>query len=343
MSGARSTARGARGPAPAYLNRATAERWLRKDAAPLHAYVVAGSDAVARAELRIGLIQRFAPPDAAGLSRAEFDAATDPPVDLLDALRELPLFHACRVVLVRRAEKIGAGDRFPGLLELVSGLDEATLLVLEMEGKAADLAKFPVVAHCLERKAAAYCYAPRDDADAIRWVREHGERHGWMIAREAAERIVALVGIEPLELAAEIRKVAFATGGHVTLAAVQELLSQHREREVFDWVEAVCAGSRAAVRLVGSATNAGREGPAAVGAMASRLDQFEAVLSGQAGSIPPFLLSKIQAAATHWSSATVEEARSILLDLDLALKSTPAETHLARLELATLRLVELVR
>ncbi len=315
---------------------------MRNDASARSAYVLAGGDAVAREELRLGLIQRFAGPDPVGLSRTDFDAATGSPVDLLDALRELPLFSDCRVIVARRAEKIGQGDKYPGLLELIRGLDASTLVLFEMEGKAADLAKMPLVAHCLEKKAAAYCYPPRDDADAIRWVREFGERHKWTIARDAAERIVALVGLDPLELASEIRKVAFASEGRVTLAGVQDLLFAHREREVFDWVEAVSTGSRNAVRMVNTATNGGKEGPAAVGALASRLDQLEAVLKGQQGGMPSFILQKVQAVAPRWSSVTVDEARRLLLDLDMGLKSTPAETHLARLELATLRLVELI-
>lgn len=292
--------------------------------------------------MRRGLVKRFAGNDPTGLSRTDFDAATGSPVDLLDALRELPLFSDCRVIVARRAEKIGQGDRFPGLLELVRDLDASTLVIFEMEGKAADLAKMPVVEYCLEKKTAAYCYPPSDDSDAVRWVREFGERHRWTIARDAAERIVALVGRDPLELASEIRKVAFASDGRVTLAGVQELLFAHRERKVFDWVEAVSVGARSAVRMVHTATDGGKEGPAAVGALASRLDQLEAVLTGQPGGMPPFILQKVQAVAARWSVMTVDEARRILLDLDIRLKSTPAETHLTRMELATLRLVELI-
>lgn len=336
MSAGRSGARGG----SAFLNRATAERWLRADAGHLGAYVLAGGDAVAREELRTALISRFAASAGEAVSRTDHDAGADPPVDLLDALRAMSLFSSARVVVVRRAERIGTGERHPGLVELLQGIDASLLVIFEMEGKAADLAKMPLVDRSLERKAAAYCYPPRDDADAIRWVREYAERHRWTMPREAAEAMVALVGIEPLELASEVRKVAFASEGRVTLAAVRDLLVSHREREVFDWVEAVSQGARSAVRMVSSATAAGREGPAAVGALAARLDQLEAVLKGQA-TLPGFILQKVQAVAPRWSLVTVNRARRILLELDLTLKSTPAETHLARIELATLKLVEL--
>lgn len=339
--GAHSDKSGVHGDKASFLNRAGADVWLAADAKPLHAYLVAGSDDVAISELRHGLVKRFSGADPLGLSRSEYDAASCEPADLLDALRELPFFASCRVVIVQRAEKLSE-ERFGGILDLVKGLDESTLLVLESSTRAAELAALPVAAHCLNRRAAAYCYAPGDDSEAIRWVMEHARRHRVTLERDAAEEMIRLVGLEPLELAGELRKLALALDRQVTLAGVKELLAPHREREVFDWVDAVMSGSRRAVRLVQTATDGGRDGIAAIGALAQRLELVAAMQKGQRIPMHPRMARAVSDAAARWSTIPLDRARKLLLELDMLLKVSPTELHLARLELATLKLVELV-
>lgn len=315
-----------------------AERWLGEKAPRRSCYVLAGTDAVAVRDLKSGLIAKFGGEDPLGLSRTELDASELSPAHLVDLLGELPLFASCRVIVIRSAEALCDEKKYPGLIEAVERLDELTLLILIMDGPAKKLAESALVKERLAATAAAFFYAPRDDAEAERWVAEYAARRKYRMDRAAARKIVELVGVDPVELAPEIEKVAFASDGTIDGAAVAEYLASHREHPVFDWADAVMRGSRKAVGLTAAATDYGKDGVAAVAALAARIADLDKLERGEfLGYLPKAFA---QETVRSWSASRRKSARMLLLDLDLALKSAPAEQHLARLEQAALRLID---
>ncbi|MEK8024159.1 MAG: hypothetical protein AAB229_10180 [Candidatus Hydrogenedentota bacterium] len=328
----------ATGASPTFLNRAAAERWFDPKASRRSVFLLAGSDLIALRELKRKLIRNFGGEDPLGLSRTEVDAGDLSPGEMMDLLAELPLFASCRVIVVRSAEELADEKKFPGALATIEKLDELTLLILLMDGSAKELARLDLAQRCLAMKTAAYCYAPRDDREAETWVREFGARNGFKMDLDAAKSIVQLVGNDPVELAPEIEKVAFATDGKINVASVRENLVYHREHPVFDWAEAVMSGNPRALRLAAPATDYGKEGVGAIAALASRIQDLDRLERGEnLGYFPRIAAEK---SVRLWSAERRKNAREILLDLDLALKSTAQELHLARIEMATLKMME---
>jgi len=307
-------------------------------------YVLAGNDPVARLDLRRLLSRRHfktESPDAAAVGDERpiiLDANADPPERVMDSLIELSLFSERRAIVIRNAEKAFDARCFPHFAGRLDELDGATLAILECEGSAKELMAAPIVRKAVEQKAAAYCYAPNDEPETLRWIQALGERRGFKIAPDAARRIVEMVGMAPAELAAEIEKVAFATGGAVTEAAVTELLQPHRDRRVFEWVDAILADDRRAIAMTAAATDGGKDGVAAVAVLAKRFAEIETFRAG--GFLNFFQKKFISGVEKRWPAGRLARARALLLDLDLALKSCREETRLTRIELTAFRLIE---
>lgn len=238
------------------------------------------------------------------------------------------------MIVVQNAEKLDS-KRYPTLVDDIQALDEETLLILLSEARAKDLEKAPWIEAA---EAVAYCYAPRDDAETFRWVMEFADRRKIRITPEAARVIIARVGVDPSELAGEIEKVAFAQEMTIDEDAARRHIAPHREHETFEWADAVIAGRPAAARLVESATDRGKMAVAAVAALYSRLEEIEAVTSG--GPIAPFRKRSALEAARAWPLPRRDRARSLLLDLDIDLKTRPMDQALALMELATYRILE---
>lgn len=307
-------------------------------------YLLAGNDPVARRDLRRLLTRRHFTAEASeAVSVGDgrpllLDTESDPPDRVMDSLLELSLFAERRVIVLRNAEKALDACRFPHLAGRLEELDDATLVILECEGSAKDLLRSPIAGKAAERKAAAYCYAPNDEPETLRWIQALAERRGWRVAPDAARRTIEMIGIEPAELAAELDKVAFATGGEVTAAAVADLLRPHRDCKVFEWADAVLADDRRAVAMAARATDNGKEGVAAVAILARRFTEIETFRAG--GFLNFFQKKFVAGVEKRWPAGRLARARATLLELDLALKTCREETRLARLELTTFRLLE---
>lgn len=268
-----------------------------------------------------------------------FDAATATPAQIVDSLRQVSLFASRRAIVVHRAEKLLNEQKYPDLAERVAELDEDTLLILRIrDEKASDLDKKPLVKELLKRRAAAYFYAPRKDVEAQTWVRQFAARHRISISDGAARRIIARVGWDTGELAQELRKLAAVTQGEITEAAVDQFLGAYRRDEPPHWADAVIAGESGAFALASRATDQGREAVYAVVMLESRLDVIDRV--GRGESVPWFFQKGVEPFIARWPQTRVDAARRVLLKLDRDLKSRSSEGHLARLELATLRLME---
>ncbi len=276
-----------------------------------------------------------------GAGRIRLSAAECEPREVMDALQSLPLFGGCQVVIVSEAEPLLDEKRYPGLLERLKDLDGNTLLVLKMQKPlpARQLAANEIVVWFLEKRAAVYCYAPSTETEAVRWVLEHAARRGVKIASDAVPAVVERVGLDPEELASEIAKLGMAAEGPITRRTVDELLSDHRERAATEWAESVLAGDSRAVALAARATDSGRDGIRAVSILFGKLSDIAALAQGE--EIPAFRRPSIEVHARRWPAERIDRALETLLELDLALKSKPIDQASARIELATLKLLDL--
>lgn len=308
----------------------------RGPAAKARAYLLAGSDPVTADEVKERLIGRER---AAGeLERVRLDAAVDAPASIVDALRETPLFASRRVLVIHRAEKLANEKNFPDLAERLDGLDDATLVIL-MTGEYGKELKKAFYAPFIKSRTAACFYAPASEKEAGEWLRQYGVRRGLRIGPDEAARVVSIVGLDPAELAQEISKITFAAGPAITAAAITEHLEPHRQWTGFEWADAVLGRKPGAMAMAARASDHGREVIAVISALDWRLVSIE---QARRGDFLPLLAKRCaEQHAAAWPASRIAAARRILLRLNRDVIALPGGAHLARLELATYRLLTL--
>jgi len=314
------------------------EPWFadRGPAAKARAYLLAGSDPVTADEVKERLIAHAR---AAGeLERMRLDAAVDAGVTIVDALREVPLFASRRVLVIHRAEKLSNEKLFPGLADRLAGLDDATLVIL-MSGESGKELKKAFYAPFVKKRTAACFYAPASEKEAAEWLRQHCVRRRLRIGPNEAARVVAIVGLDPAELAQEIAKITFAAGPDITAAAITEHLEPHRQWTGFEWADAVLGRKRGAIAMAARASDHGREVVAVISALNWRLTSIEQVRRGE--FLPLLAKRCAEQHAGVWPANRIAAARRILLRLNRDVIALPGAAHLARLELATYRLLAL--
>lgn len=335
-----------------FLGLAEVERWFARrdgDSGEKRVFLLAGQDSVAIRELTARLTSRFAPNSAMRLGSAEIDAAAAPPAMIVDLLREVPLFAEQRSIVIENAEKLLNDTHFPNIIERIFAPDDPTLIVLQMTQPARTIESKPLVKECVKRGAAAYFYAPRDEAEAIRWTRRYSAGRGVEMTEDAARLLVSMAGTNIGEIAQEIGKLSYVASGvsgdgtsrakrSITAELVEEYVSPHRESVPFEWADAVLERDPRAVEKSAVTTDYGRLAIPAIAALNTRFADIERWRNNE--PIAPFRRAAVQRLARKWREVDLARARRILLDLDIDLKSRPAVTHLARVELATVKLLE---
>lgn len=305
------------------------------------AFFLAGSDAVAIKELERSLIEKIAGLELNDTFRIKLDADECGIEELNNSLMSVPLFGGNQVVSVSSAESLTNEKKFEGLLEKIKKLDESVLLIMKTRKSvpARQLLNSSLVKYCAEKRAAFYGYAPNNEREAVAWVTDYCRRKGYRVTADAAARLVTLVGMEPGEIVSEVEKIALNFDGNLTKENVEELLVDHRERAADEWAEAILQGEARSVALAAKATNSGREGILAISILFSKLMELESAKSGE--QVVYFRRAAVERAMKRWNSEKIGKALEILLELDINLKSKPQDGAIARIELATLKLLEL--
>lgn len=314
--------------------------WFAKrgPAAGARVFLLCGNDPVTADEVKRKLIERER--ENGELDLVLLDAAVDAPVTIADALRETPLFASRRALVIRRAEKLANEQNHPGLAEQLRAVDESLLVILLSEESGATLTKKAFFAPLVKNGAAACFYAPLDEADAVRWLRAYCARRRITIGADEAKRVVEIVGLDPGELAQEIAKVTAAAGPAIDRAAIAEHLEPHRQWTSFEWADAVLGRRRDAVAMAARASDNGRECIGVITALNWRLESIEQMRRGDR-SMSPMARRGVEPYAAKWPASRIAAARRILLRLNRDVISLPGAAHLARIELATLRLLML--
>lgn len=180
------------------------------------------------------------------IERFSYDGETAALADVLDELRSYGLIQRHKLVILDKAEEfLAADDRRRPAMEAYAAapVEDATLLMRAETWRAGKLDK------AIAQVGAIFKVEPIDEVRAVGWcVKRCEKRHEATMSREAAERLVTLIGADLGRLDMEIAKLAsfVGGGGNITPREVAQLVGLSREDEVWSIQSPIAAGDRKA-------------------------------------------------------------------------------------------------
>lgn len=158
----------------------------------------------------------------------------------LDAANQLPMMSARRVVVVRDFDKIKE-DEQEYVSQYLKQPAETTTVVFQ--AVAPD--KRRKLTAALMKSCAVVTFDLLDESRAARWADGYLKQRGCSIEPGALRLLIGLVGTPLTRLASELEKLAaYADGGAINSAAVQELVSRAREHTSWELWDAITAHDR---------------------------------------------------------------------------------------------------
>lgn len=184
-----------------------------------------------------------------------FDGEQASPQEVLSAANTLPFMSDRRLVIVRRADRMGA-DALGTIADYAKDPNPQTTLVLVADKIARNMRIFKAV-DALGGVAEYKAPAKRDYARTV--VSMFADR-GRRVGLDAAEVLVRAAGYDLRRLSVEIDKVLSYTGDETTLSReqIEEVMSTSAPTSIFDLLDAIGAKDcRLALRLLGRLVDEG--------------------------------------------------------------------------------------
>lgn len=165
----------------------------------------------------------------------------------IDAANQLPMMAPRRVVVIRDFDKIKEDEQQP-VLDYLKNPSPATTVVFQ--ATAPD--KRRKLTTALLKACTVAAFDLLDEPRAKRWAEEYLKRRGCTIEREALHRLIGLVDTGLTRLINELEKLAaYADGGKISIAAVEELAPRVREHTNWELWDAIHTRDRKrALRLM---------------------------------------------------------------------------------------------
>jgi DNA polymerase-3 subunit delta len=248
----------------------------------------------------------------------------------------LPMFAPRRVVLVRGAEQLAAGD-WDTLAAWAEDPPESTLLILSatsVNGRWKGVKAF--------RKHAgvdAIDFPELRERDAAGWTARRARHHNLVLGREVPDYLVEAVGtsLQQLELALERIDLFLGDGDaprNVTRSDIEVIVPDVRTRTVFELIDLLA--DRKLDRAVADFHAMLEHGASAVGTVSMVAMQFRRIWKvreaararlgaseiARAAGIPPFTVDRYRASARRFDDAELRRILRLVRESDQALKSS---------------------
>ncbi|GFE58180.1 DNA polymerase III subunit delta [Geobacter sp. AOG1] len=251
--------------------------------------------------------------------------------EVVENAQTLPMFAERRVVLVKRAQDLPAVAQ-EILAGYVQNPSPSTCLILQ--GEKIDQRKKLSVE--LKKHGALVEFKRPYENQLSPFVREEAAQHGKRVEPAAAEFLVYLTGANLQELSMQLDKVATYVGDRptISLADVKGVVSDTRVDSVFELTDALGEKNlERALRNLNTILRDGEEPIRLLGMISRHFRQLWKVLElvnrntpqqeiSRVAGINPYFLKGILAQARNFSGKELREIFGLLLETDLALKSS---------------------
>ncbi|MEZ4402731.1 MAG: DNA polymerase III subunit delta [Kofleriaceae bacterium] len=248
---------------------------------------------------------------------------------ILNACQTLPMMGARRMVFVRDLAPMAA-DELTGLIPYLTAPSPSTVL-FAVTGKLDKRLKFYSTA--AKRGVIHELVAPKR-VDG--WIRTEAEARGVRLAADAVGRLADAIGGDLSRLALTIEQLALYAGARpVTADDVDDLVTDTRERSVFELTDAIGAGDGPAALVAVASLAEQRQSAIGVLAMLGRhLRQLELVHVARAEGVgprelpqrlgvPPFVVDRLTRSARRYHPDALARAIELVAAADWAMKGHP--------------------
>ncbi len=272
--------------------------------------------------------------DNPSLNIERFLAAEAGPSKVLDSARTLPFLGSRRLIIVSEVHLYKA-EQAAEFLTYFADPTPSTTLVLA----GAKLDARTKFAKALNRSGKVHVFQKMYARQLVPWLQGRARLRGKGLEPKAAAYLAELAGLGLGALDSEVEKLSLYVGKakNIDLATVERLLGGSRLYSIFDFTDAVAAGSLARALSAYNQLDSLGEPAVRVLAMLTRLFkqilQARAVLDqgGNQGMVQKTLRTPPQATETLVRRARQESAASLaktlkrVLAADVALKSSPGQ------------------
>jgi DNA polymerase III subunit delta len=249
----------------------------------------------------------------------------------------------------RRGRKAKAEDEGPaaGLTKLLPDLPPSTDVVF-IDGKTSSANSILTAIKGLGSELVkAREYSPMRRDSLGEWIRDRAAQKGANVEPQAIAELAEIVGPNLWALNGEIEKLAIYVGDRpITLADVQSLVAGNREASVFELVDAIMdKRPGAALEVCETLLDSGATGPYLI-SMIARQARMVAVAQDLAarkvpqnewaqriGTSSDFVVRKTSEQARRFSPDAVRGLYRLLLETDIAMKTSDTTDELALTEL----------
>jgi DNA polymerase III subunit delta len=245
---------------------------------------------------------------------------------IMAAAQTLPMMAQRRLVLVRGFDQLSAAEHMK-LVPYIDSPNPSTTLVATAD-KLDKRTKFFVAAN--KRKLVHELGAPRNLGE---WIEEEAAERHIAMDRQATARLADVIGKDLSRIALAMDQLALYAGDRdITADDVDDLIADTRERSVFELIDAIGAGDRAAALAAVGRLCEQRQSAIGVVVMLARFmrqlgmchqAQARRLPRNEAASfigVPPFLISRLMGQSRRYPAWTVPVAISRLSEADRALK-----------------------
>ena len=326
-----------------------------------HVYVVSGSQDLLR-ELAVDALTGSAlGGEKTPFNYERFDGEEADGADVAMAANLLPMLGGCRVVSVKRAQKLL--EKSEELQAYIGNPSPSTILVLELS-KTPDKRR-KAWKQVEKATTVVTCDAPKS-VELEEWVSEQAFQRELPLGRDAVRYLIAEFGTDLRRLLTELEKLSLFSlslpggGDKMDLETIATVLGRGKAQSIFRFVDAVGAGnSSQALLQLGRLLEEG-EPPLKILALVDRLvgqlrvaRELQDGSSGSTGStgstggrgganlarvlgVPPYAVVSLREAARRFDRRGLAKALRALAEVDRILKSSalPARLVLESLTIA---------
>jgi len=304
------------------------------------AYLLAGAEALLRDDASRAIAEAVLAGGPRDFNFDRLDGATCTEVELLDAVRSLPVLAERRLVVLRQPE--GKGRRSQtlenGIAAAVEAVQASSSAVLVVTAPTVDKRSKWVKAF-KEPAALVACDPPKGLRAIIAFVKQEAERRDISLQPGAAEALAEAVGPQLLMLRQELEKAALhaGPGRPVRRSDVTAIVSEVAEQPIWDLTDAIGEGRTPdALMVLARLLDSGAPPPVMLGSLATHFRRLVRSRSGARVAGHPFMVRKLESQAKRYSQRRLVACLRAIHEVDEVLKgqgSLPPEIALERLVL----------